>query len=69
MGKEENRQTCNLISMIIVLSLVCLCMYGILGVYGFSLFPDEFGYWASAAKALGYDFSEVASMGSYYSYG
>ena len=69
MGKEENRQTCNLISMIIVLSLVCLCMYGILGVYGFSLFPDEFGYWASAARALGYDFSEVASMGSYYSYG
>lgn len=31
--------------------------------------PDEFGYWASAAKNVGYDWSEVASLGSYYSFG
>lgn len=33
------------------------------------MYPDEFGYWASAAKWLGYDWSQLASMGSYYSYG
>ena len=38
-------------------------------IYGFSLYPDEFGYWASAAKVVGYDWSKIASLGSYYSYG
>lgn len=33
------------------------------------MYPDEFGYWASAASAAGYDWSEVASLGSYYSFG
>lgn len=31
--------------------------------------PDEFGYWASAAKNVGYDWAEVAALGSYYSFG
>ncbi len=44
-------------------------IYGITRIYGFTLFPDEFGYWSSAARAVGYDWSEVASHGSYYSYG
>ena len=69
MGKEENRQDIRFVVIFIVFSLVCLCMYGLHRIYGFSLFPDEFGYWASAAKVLGYDFSEVASIGSYYSFG
>ena len=69
MGKEENRQDIRFVVVFIVFSLVCLCMYGLHRIYGFSLFPDEFGYWASAAKVLGYDFSEVASIGSYYSFG
>ena len=69
MGKEENKQDIGFIIVFIVFSLVCLCMYGVHRIYGFSLFPDEFGYWASAARALGYDFSEVASLGSYYSFG
>ena len=33
------------------------------------MYPDEFGYWASAASAVGYDWSEAASLGSYYSFG
>ncbi|SFP80077.1 hypothetical protein SAMN04487928_108102 [Butyrivibrio proteoclasticus] len=69
MGKEENRQDIRFVVFFIVFSLVCLCMYGLHRIYGFSLFPDEFGYWASAAKVLGYNFSEVASIGSYYSFG
>ncbi len=31
--------------------------------------PDEFGYWTSAAKKVGFDWSDVASLGSYYSFG
>lgn len=48
---------------------VAICMYGILGIYGFSAFPDEFGYWSPAAAVLGYDWSQITSLGSYYSYG
>ena len=43
--------------------------YNIQRVYGFIFFPDEFGYWSYAAKALGYDWSAIVSLGSYYSYG
>lgn len=49
--------------------LSCVLMYGIGRIYGFIIYPDEFGYWASAARVLGYDWSKIASLGSYYSYG
>lgn len=51
------------------LIIFCIFQYGIRKICGFTLYPDEFGYWASAAGAVGYDWSEVASMGSYYSFG
>ena len=56
-------------AIIFVLFLVCFFGYSISRVYGFIFFPDEFGYWAYAAKAAGYDWSEMVSLGSYYSYG
>lgn len=43
--------------------------YGMNRIYGFTLLPDEFGYWSSAAQAVGYDWSDVVSRGSYYSFG
>lgn len=43
--------------------------YGVHFLHGFSLFPDEFGYWSSAATAVGYDWSEITSLGYYYSFG
>lgn len=43
--------------------------YGIERICGFTIYPDEFGYWANAAKFAGYDWSECAGLGSYYSYG
>ena len=49
--------------------IICICFYVIGGIYGFSAYPDEFGYWAPAARLKGYDWSQVASIGSYYSYG
>lgn len=42
---------------------------GFTRIYGFTLFPDEFGYWSSAAAAAGYDWSKVTAHGSYYSFG
>lgn len=56
-------------SVIFIAFLVCFYGYNISRVYGFIFFPDEFGYWAYAAKAAGYDWSEMVSLGSYYSYG
>ncbi len=56
--------------LIIILSAVfCVFQYGIRKICGFTIYPDEFGYWASAAKAVGYDWVETASLGSYYSFG
>lgn len=52
-----------------ILIIVCVFQYGIQKVCGFTMYPDEFGYWASAAEAVGYDWTEVASLGSYYSFG
>ncbi len=43
--------------------------YGIGKIYGMSIYPDEFGYWANAAQEVGYDWREVTSLASYYSYG
>ena len=52
-----------------IIIVVFLCMHGLFSIYCFSAFPDEFGYWAPAAAFLGYDWSNITSLGSYYSYG
>lgn len=56
-------------SIFLLLIIFCIFQYGIRKIFGFTTYPDEFGYWASAARAVGYDWSEIASMGSYYSFG
>lgn len=52
-----------------MLLLFCFFQFSIRKIYGFSIFPDEFSYWAYAAEAAGCDWSEVISLGSFYSYG
>lgn len=54
---------------ILCLLLFCIYQYSIRKIYGFSIYPDEFGYWACAAEWIGYDWSECASLSSYYSFG
>lgn len=49
--------------------LFAVYQYGLHRIYGFSVYPDEFGYWASAAQWVGYDWSGTASLGYYYSFG
>lgn len=51
------------------LLIFCIFQIGIQKICGFSIYPDEFGYWASAAQFLGWDWSGTAALGSYYSYG
>lgn len=53
----------------VCLLVFCIFQSSIGNIYGFSLYPDEFGYWASAARVRGYDWSRIASLGSYYSFG
>lgn len=60
---------CHKYSILFITFLTCFYGYSISRVYGFTFFPDEFGYWAYAAKAAGYDWSDIVSLGSYYSYG
>lgn len=73
--KEQSGKDCflfykNNIYLILGMGIaVSICMYGILSICGFSAFPDEFGYWSPAAAVLGYDWSEITGLGSYYSYG
>lgn len=56
-------------SVYIVLILFSVYAYGVKKVCCFTLFPDEFGYWASAANLAGYDWSEMTALGYYYSFG
>lgn len=58
-----------LYTIFVLLLIFGICQLSIKKLYGFSLYPDEFGYWASAAPAAGYDWSAIASLGSYYSFG
>ena len=51
------------------LTILCTFAYGINKIYGFSFYPDEFGYWASAAGILGYDWSDLTKNMLYYSFG
>lgn len=62
---NENKAYIILISLIIFV----VFLYGIEKIYVFFLYPDEFGYWSSAATVLGWDWKEVAALGSYYSFG
>lgn len=59
----------NLLLVLGIVLVFSLSMYCIMGVFGFVAFPDEFGYWSVAGAILGYDWSEITSIGSYYSYG
>lgn len=52
-----------------IVLLFCVYQYSIKKIYGFSIYPDEFGYWASAAKLVGYDWTKLTSLDPYYSYG
>lgn len=52
-----------------LLVLCCFFGYSIGKIYGFEILPDEFGYWSYAAAAVGYDWSGITSLNSYYSYG
>ena len=69
MSKNQFIRNINLQSLLIVLIIICIFEYGIQKICGFTMYPDEFGYWASAASVIGYDWSETASLGSYYSFG
>lgn len=52
-----------------LLVLCCFLGYSMGRIYGFTILPDEFGYWSHAAAIAGYDWSGIASLNSYYSYG
>lgn len=66
-----NKKWCiqNPYSIFVMLLLLCFGIYNITKSYGFIIFPDEFGYWTYAAMLAGYDWSDIVSLGSYYSYG
>lgn len=50
--------------------IFCIFWRGIHRIYGFLAYPDEFGYWVSAAAFNGYDWSAVMATSSmYYSFG
>lgn len=69
MKKREERKALIFYSLVVFLFFALFFGNGITRIYGFTLFPDEFGYWSSAAAAAGYDWSGVTAYGSYYSFG
>ena len=63
-GKKSHLYTA-----ILFVTLFAVYQYGIHQIYGMSEYPDEFGYWSTAADMIGWDWSQIASRGSYYSFG
>lgn len=59
------------IAQIVVLSVALAVVYliHITDLYQLYVLHDEFGYWANAAYFAGFDWSGVASLSPYYSYG
>lgn len=49
--------------------IFCLGAISVNSVCLFSLYPDEFGYWATAAQLDGVDFSDVTYLAGTYSFG
>ncbi|MDE6913877.1 MAG: hypothetical protein K2P35_09310, partial [Lachnospiraceae bacterium] len=41
--------------LLFVVLIFSICQYSIYRLYGFTIYPDEFGYWASAAQWIGHD--------------
>ena len=69
MDEIRSDKRINLIKILFGAVMICLCMAQMFGICGFSLFPDEFGYWSVAASLTGRDWSGILSLGSYYSFG
>lgn len=59
----------NRYSVAFLLLIICLACSSISKSYGFYFPADEFGYWSYAARLAGYDWSDIASLSSYYSWG
>lgn len=55
--------------LLFLLLIFGIFQYGIHKIFGMVYYPDEFGYWASAAKWVGYDWSSLTALSSYYSFG
>ena len=55
--------------LIVLVMILCFAAVRMNGIYGFLIFPDEPAYWSYAAFAAGYDWSDITSLGSYFSYG
>lgn len=66
---NRNSSLTKIYVIIFALVLFSIYMYSRTSVCSFTLFPDELGYWATAAALNGYDWSDVVSLGSYYSFG
>lgn len=66
--KEISRRD-KLVFVAVLLLFYALFQLGIKQICGFTVYPDEFGYWANAARIIGWDWSEIVSLGSYYSFG
>lgn len=69
-GRAEEREKLRHGGLAVVLLFIfCFGALKMGSIYGFLIFPDEFAYWAHAAYAAGYDWSDILSLGSYFSYG
>lgn len=56
----------------IAIGCVCLLVFNVIGLNQMlvpTILHDEIGYWANAAYFAGYDWSDITSVFSYYSYG
>ena len=68
-GLMKELKKSHLYTALLFVILLGVYQYDINQIYGMVEYPDEFGYWSSAASMIGWDWSQIASRGSYYSFG
>lgn len=69
MGKERAESAISGVFIGVAAFWICFAAFVLPKVYGPVILPDEFGYWAQAAEMAGYDWHDVSTKCSYYSFG
>ena len=68
-SKESQSEIVHKESVVVMITILFIGGLSLSQIYGFTLLPDEFGYWAHGARLIGFDWSEVSALNPYYAFG
>lgn len=66
---NEKRKSEILLHLILIILLVCMCLYHLDKLGFIAVLNDEFGYWGNASSLVGYDWKDLMQETPYYAWG